>query len=239
MTYSHLLFDADGTLFDYDRGEAKALAATFEETGIPYIADYTNIYRQINAQMWSDFEQGKISQKKLRSERFGRLFHALNIRADPLLFSERYQTNLGQATDLIDGAPELLQALHENHYLLLITNGIPEVQRSRLSLSPIQDYFDAIIISGEIGVAKPDPRIFDAAFQAMGNPPKQKTLVIGDSLTSDIQGGLNYGIDTCWFNPEQHPPNPAIPATHQIHSLSQLPPLLNHPTLPVNLYVNL
>ena len=227
MTYSHLLFDADGTLFDYDRGEAKALAATFQTAGIPFHADYTNTYRLINAQMWSDFEQGKISQQKLRSERFGRMFQALNIQADPLDFSRRYQTNLGQAADLIDGALELLQALHGRHHLHLISNGIPVVQRTRLSLSPIQRYLETITISGEIGVAKPHPAIFDAAFQSMGSPPKSETLIIGDSLTSDIQGGLNYKIDTCWYNPHQQPPNPAIPATYQIRSLSQLPLLLD------------
>ncbi|UCC51598.1 MAG: hypothetical protein JSV68_21210, partial [Anaerolineaceae bacterium] len=89
MVYSHLLFDADGTLWNYDLAETKALAATFKASGIPFHNDYTNIYRQINAQIWSDFEQGKITQQKLRSERFGRLFHVLNIDADPADFSDR------------------------------------------------------------------------------------------------------------------------------------------------------
>ena len=222
MLYSHLLFDADGTLFDYDTAESKALATTFKESRIPFTIDYANIYRRINAQIWSDFEQGKISQQALRSERFARLFQTLDIDADPLTFSVAYLTNLGNAADLIDGAIELLQALHDKYHLLLITNGIPEVQRSRLAQSPLLDYFETIIISGEIGIAKPHPGIFDAAFHAMGHPPKQETLIIGDSLTSDIQGGLNYNIDTCWYNPHQRPPNPTIPATYQIHSLSQL-----------------
>jgi 2-haloacid dehalogenase len=222
MVYSHLLFDADGTLWNYDLAETKALTATFKASGIPFYIDYTNIYRQINAQIWSDFEQGKITQQKLRSERFGRLFHVLNIDADPADFSDRYLTNLGQETDLVDGALELLDALHGSHHLLLITNGIPQVQRSRLSLSPIQGYFDAIIISGEIGVAKPHPGIFDAAFQAMGHPAKGETLIIGDSLTSDIQGGLNYGIDTCWFNPHHNPPNSDIAALYEVQYLDQL-----------------
>lgn len=224
--YSNLLFDADGTLFDYDRAEGKALAATFSDTGIPFSDNYTQIYREINAQMWADFELGKISQVELRSERFGRLFQAINIEVDPRPFSEAYLTNLGNASELFDGALELLQALHGNYKLLLITNGIPEVQRSRLAQSPIQDFFAAVIISGEIGVAKPDPAIFDAAFQAMGHPPKEQTLIIGDSLTSDIQGGINYGIDTCWYNPDGRPANPSIPATYQIQTLAQLPALM-------------
>jgi 2-haloacid dehalogenase len=222
MSYSWLLFDADGTLFDYDTAESKALAATFRDSDIPYSAGYANTYRQINAQMWADFEQGKVSQEALRSERFGRLFHTLNIEADPVAFSDTYLINLGNAADLIDGAVELLQAVHANHKLMLITNGIPAVQRSRLAISPIQGYFDAIIISGEIGVAKPHPAIFDAAFHAMDHPPKSETLIIGDSLTSDIQGGLNYGIDTCWYNPHHRPPNPNITALHEIHDLQQL-----------------
>ena len=226
MLYSWLLFDADGTLFDYDTAESKALAATFHDSGIPFTVGYAKSYRQINAQIWSDFEKGQISQEELRSERFGRLFTALEIDADPLPFSDAYLTNLGNAADLIDGTQSLLQTLYKKYKLLLITNGIPEVQRSRLAHSTILRYFEVIIISGEIGIAKPDPAIFDAAFQSMGHPPRAETLIIGDSLTSDIQGGLNYGIDTCWYNPDQHPPNPAIPATYEIQTLAELHALL-------------
>jgi len=222
MPYSCLLFDADGTLFDYDTAEAKALAATFTDSGIPYTHDYANVYRVINAQMWADFELGKISQLELRSARFGRLFQAINVDADPHAFSDTYLTNLGNAADLFPGALEIVDALHENYRLLLITNGIPKVQRSRLSRSPIQPLFEAVIISGEIGIAKPHPGIFDAAFQAMGSPPKEETLIIGDSLTSDIQGGINYGIDTCWYNPDRRPSDPKIPATYEIHRLNEL-----------------
>ncbi len=220
--YSTLLFDADGTLFDYDTAESKALAATFSDSGLLFTDDYANTYRRVNGRMWADFERGLISQEALRSERFALLFQAIKVDADPLAFSEAYQANLGRAADLIPGSVELLDALHGRYRLLLISNGIPEVQYSRLALSPLEPYFEAIIISGEIGIAKPHPGIFDAAFQAMGYPAKEETLIIGDSLTSDIQGGLNYGIDSCWYNPEGRPANPDITPTYEIRTLGQL-----------------
>ena len=227
MHYSWLLLDADGTLFDYDRAETKALAYTFEQTGLTFNDDYTNTYRQINGSIWQDFERGKITQQAIRAERFRRLFNTLGIDAHPVDFGERYLTNLGRQGDLIDGALDLLQALYGNCKLLLITNGIAEVQRSRLSRSPIQDYFEAIIISGEVGFSKPHPGIFDAAFQAMDHPPKRETLIVGDSLTSDIQGGLNYGIDTCWYNPQRAPRNAQIVPRFEINHLHELLSLIS------------
>jgi 2-haloacid dehalogenase len=225
--YSWLLFDADGTLWDYDKAEAKSLSSAFVQSGIPFETDFGELYRKINGQLWVDFEQGKISQLDLRHERFGRLFSALGIKADAHAFSELYLRNLGNTTDLIDGALELLQALEGRFQMLLITNGIPNVQRSRLSQSPIEPFFEAVIISGEVGVAKPDPAIFDAAFAAMGHPEKKETMIIGDSLSSDIRGGINYGIDTCWYNPWKLP-GPDIRSTYEIHALDQLLAFTNH-----------
>jgi len=163
-----------------------------------------------------------ISQQRLRSKRFERLFHSLNVDRDPAAFSNEYLRQLGRGTYLIAGAEDLLAELDGRFKLLLITNGIPEVQRSRMAGSTIKQYFPKLIISGELGVAKPDPQIFDAAFNAMDYPPKNNVLIIGDSLTSDIRGGQNYGIDTCWFNPHGRTPAPGIKPTYEIQGLEQL-----------------
>ena len=222
MLYSWLLFDADGTLFDYDTAESKALAATFGDAGLPYDPASAEIYREINAGMWAAFERGDISQPELHLERFRLTMEALHLQADIAAFAERYLYNLGHTTDLIDGALDVVPQLAERHKLYLITNGIPLVQHTRLSLSPIRHYFEGIVISGEVGYAKPDPRIFDAAFESMGNPSKSEVLIIGDSLSADIRGGHAYGIDTCWLNANGRSSDLGIPITHEIVSLYEM-----------------
>ena len=222
LPYSWLLFDADGTLFDYETAESKALAATFTDAGLPYEPATLEIYREINAEMWAAFERGEISQLDLHLARFERTLDALGLQSDIPLFGERYLYNLGHSPDLIDGALEVVTALAKDHKLYLITNGIPAVQHTRLSLSPIRHHFQGITISGEVGCAKPNPRIFDAAFEGMGHPPKNEVLIIGDSLSADIRGGHDYGIDTCWYNPNGRTADPGLPITYTINSLHEM-----------------
>lgn len=227
MSYSWLLFDADGTLFDYDRAEGRALAATFLAVDLPFGEETTAVYRAINTRLWADFEKGLISQDDLRGARFVALLEALEMPGDPQHLSETYLVELARATDLVDGALEVVQALAPHYQLALITNGIPAVQHGRLGLSPLQPYFHSMTISGEVGYAKPDPRIFEAAFTAMGNPPKEQVLLIGDSLSADIRGGSAYGIATCWFNPRAAIPDPVVSPTYEVRRLADLLPLLN------------
>jgi 2-haloacid dehalogenase len=163
--------------------------------------------------------------------RFERLFAALRLlenaagaKADA--FSARYLQNLAEASDLMVGAENIIRALKARYRLALITNGLKDVQRPRLARSAIAGYFEVVAISEEIGAAKPDPRYFDAVFALMGQPGREACLVIGDSLTSDIQGGLNYGLDTCWFNPVGKAGSPPLPVTYEIKQLEELLPLL-------------
>jgi 2-haloacid dehalogenase len=221
-TYRWLLFDADGTLFDYDKAENSALANTFEQIGYPFEPQYLPEYRRVNSQIWLDFEQGKITQEKLKTRRFELLFEAINIYPDPQEFSDKYLVNLSNGTYLINGAAEILKALHQKFDLAIITNGLTAVQRPRFGKSAIYPYIKKIIISEEIGAAKPDREIFDIAFERMNHPANEEVLIIGDSLTSDIQGGNNYGIDTCWFNPKQKTNEQAITTTFEIQKLDEL-----------------
>ena len=225
MKYKWLMFDADGTLFDYYKAEENALRLTFEQLGYPFAVDHISTYRHINEKIWLEFEQGKIDQVTLRTRRFELLMKAINIQADAQEFSARYLVNLSNRTDLIAGAEELVRRLVAKCNLAIITNGLADVQRPRFKQSTIHEYFDAIIISEEVGSAKPKPQIFDVAFAQMDHPAKDQVLIIGDSLTSDIQGGVNYGIDTCWFNPDGNT-NGHLPCTYEIAKLSELPPLL-------------
>ncbi|MBN1955578.1 MAG: YjjG family noncanonical pyrimidine nucleotidase [Anaerolineae bacterium] len=222
MKYKWLLLDADGTLFDYDRAETKALAQTFTESGHPFQQQYVEVYRQINGQLWLDFEQGKIAQERLKVQRFEQLLEAVGATLDAGRFSEQYLKNLGGVADLFEGAEEVVRSLHGTVGLVLITNGLARVQRSRLAKSTIKQYFAAVVISEEVGASKPDGRIFDAAFEKMGHPEKGKVLIVGDSLTSDMRGGSEYGIDTCWFNPKGKAREPGITIRYEICKLQEL-----------------
>lgn len=227
--YSWLLVDADGTLFDYERAEATALAQAFADNGLPYTPRWLKVYNELNQEMWLAFERGEVSVEELRVERFRRLFHALGLECAARPFSERYLARLGERADLIDGAEELLRRLYKQVGMVLITNGLQTVQRSRLAHSTLSPYLTDVVISEEVGAAKPDPRIFDAAFEKMGCPARQEVLIVGDSLTSDIQGGNRYGIDTCWYNPHHLPRSPEIEVVYEIRALEELPGIIGLP----------
>jgi 2-haloacid dehalogenase len=222
MRYKWLLFDADGTLFDYDKAEATQLEKTFRQVLGRFEPGYAETYRRVNQQIWQEFEAGRISQAVLRVKRFELLFEALEIEADPAAFSARYLKNLGEGTDLIEGAQETVQALHGQMGLVVITNGLKEVQTARLARSSIGGYFAHVVISEEVGAAKPDRRIFDSAFDRMCGPRKEEVLIVGDGLSSDIQGGHDYGIDTCWFNPGRKPRGLDLPIRYEIARLGDL-----------------
>ena len=200
MKYKWLLFDADDTLFDYNKAEMTALKQTFEENG-RYCSDSCHLrYRDINFGLFKELERGAISSTELRTKRFELLFREFDIPLSVDEFSKKYLCNLANNSTLIEGTPEIISRLSASCRMLIVTNGIADVQRPRLENSEIFKYFDGIVISEEAGAAKPAAEFFDAAFNQMGNPSKKDVLIIGDSLTSDIAGGINYGIDTCWYN---------------------------------------
>lgn len=233
MKYTWILFDADGTLFDYDKGEHDALSRTFEQCGLPFEPVYLEVYHAINALVWRDFERGLTTQARLKTERFARLFAALGLHPAPdaAAFSAAYLDNLGACADLLPGAETVVNALRGHARLGLITNGLQSVQRPRLRKSVIGDAFEAVVVSEEIGVSKPDAAIFDAAFALMGQPRKADVLIVGDSLTSDMRGGCAYGMDTCWLNPAGLPRPADLPIRYEIRALEDLLPLIA-PALP-------
>ena len=224
MIYQWLLFDADGTLFDYDAAEHQALRRALQLFDLHYDLDVLEAYREINEQMWKEFELGNVTAEDIKSERFARLFAALDRSPDPdpQVFGERYLTCLGDCVDLMPDAEQVLSELEPLAHLALITNGLTAVQRSRLAKSGLGSYFEAVVISDEEGVAKPDPAIFDIAMERMGHPPKDAVLMIGDSLTSDMRGADLYDIDACWYNPDGRPRVPDVNVRYEIRSLQEL-----------------
>ena len=228
MHYEWLLFDADGTLFDYEAAEEAALTWTFDGAGLAFDADLLAAYQRINGQLWQDFEAGKTTPDRIKVDRFADLLsylaeaRGIEPPISAVEFSQVYLTNLGNCTHLIADAQDVLDAARTSARLALITNGLSAVQRSRLAKSGLDAVFEAVTISEEEGVAKPDPRLFDIAFRRMGEPAKEAVLMIGDSLTSDMRGAARYGIDACWFNPEGAPHDPQVPVRYEIRALREL-----------------
>lgn len=206
MAYRLLIFDADGTLFDYDRGEAYALSAAFRDHRIGFDeVTMVPLYRRINKNIWNAFEAGGIAQGEISSRRFGEFFRELGVACDIPAFSASYLGHLGEADFLIEGAADVVEKLAGSYSMAIVTNGLSRVQRGRFRKAPITEHFHPIVISDEVGVQKPNPEIFEHIFDAYPEVPRDEVLMIGDSLTSDIAGGVAAGIDTCWLNPGRDP----------------------------------
>lgn len=227
MKYEVVLFDADDTLFDYSLAEAHALKSVFLEHQFELTQSHVDLYRIVNQQLWHDFEKGAVTLDFLRHERFRRLFAEIQLELDAVSFSERYVDYLGEGSFLIEGADELIsKVLHNGQRIAIITNGIKRTQLNRIGRSSLANSFEHIIVSEDTGYSKPHIGIFDFAFDKLKITDKAKVLIVGDSLTSDIQGGINYGIDTCWFNPRRKPNGSSVKPTYEIQQLNELLQLL-------------
>ncbi|NNF53386.1 MAG: noncanonical pyrimidine nucleotidase, YjjG family [Acidimicrobiales bacterium] len=202
MSFSHLLFDFDHMLFDTDSSEALAFARALVQSGIDKPERYLPQYQSINQRLWRQVEAGTISPNDVKTLRFELLKTELGLNYNSAAVAENYITGLVECGELFPGARRLLEDLEANFSLGMITNGIGPVQRGRMERLGLRRFFDSVVISGEVGVAKPRPEIFALALAELGDPPRSNCLMIGDSLPSDIQGGQNAGIPTAWFNPK-------------------------------------
>ena len=205
--YEYLLFDADNTLFDFTQAEYLAFRIAAESGAIPFSEELYRTYSEINDSLWKKLETGAITLEFLKLERFRLLLlHIGCAECDETtekaaFLRDAYIEALGKQTCLIDGAEEVCRELSERYKMYLVTNGISKIQRARFNSSALKPYFRDIFISEELGCAKPAPAYFDAVFSAIGNLERGKCLVIGDSLTSDCDGAIAYGLDICRFNP--------------------------------------
>jgi 2-haloacid dehalogenase len=220
--YDWLWFDADGTLFDYNRAEATALQNSFKLLSLQFEDRYLDAYREINSKLWQRLERHEIKPEVLRVHRFELLFETLSLNGIPDQFSTVYVEQLAICAELVDGAHEVLQNLHGRSHIVIVTNGLQAVQRSRVERSTIKGFIEEIIISEEVGAAKPHAAFFDSAMEQTGHPRKSDVLIIGDSLTSDIRGGVEYGLDTCWYNPAAQSKPEELPITYEIRRLDEL-----------------
>lgn len=227
MKYEVIIFDADETLFDFKKSERAALKNAMSDFNIEYDENHhLKVYKAINDAIWKELEDGVITQDRLKVERFKRLAEKLNLQFDEVKFAKAYMNHLSYASFLYNDSIALVESLHKNHRLIMITNGLTEVQDNRIRKSIIAKYFEDIVISEEVKVSKPDPKIFELALNNIRYTDKSKVLMVGDSLTSDIQGGINFSIDTCWFNPNKVTNKKEITPTYEISNLMELRDLL-------------
>jgi 2-haloacid dehalogenase len=226
--YGGVLLDADNTLFDYDRAEAEALEETFADA-IPDAPreQAAETYREINARYWKLFEQGSITATGLQTGRWADLFHHLGRTGDAAAAAATYVARLSTKSHFLPGASELVRALAQRTRLCLVTNGLSRVQRGRLAHSGIAGHFSAVLISEELGFAKPDPRFFAAACSTL-NLAAGELLCVGDNPVADIAGARGAGIDACWFSPSGAPwPGPGDPPKYIVQDLQDVLHVVN------------
>jgi putative hydrolase of the HAD superfamily len=226
MPYEVVIFDLDFTLFDSELSERQALSATFAKFNINVTDEILRIYRDFNSQLWMDFEKKKIELADLRTERFQRLCEEFDFDLNASGLADIYEKNLGNYGGLYDGAEELLKTAKNESKVALITNGLESVQKARLSNYELEKFFDAILISGECGLSKPDSLIFQQCLDLLGHKDRSSVIMIGDSLSSDIRGANNFGIDSCWFNPHGQDMDPTCYPTFTAESLADITFLL-------------
>lgn len=229
--YEYLLFDADNTLFDFTKAEYLAFRVTAEGGGLPFSEELYREYSAINDRLWKKLEKKEVTLEFLKTERFRLLLLSLGHADDAETLAKAaglrdcYMKSLGEQTCLIEGAEEVCRELSQRYTMYLVTNGIGKIQRARFHASALKPYFKDIFISEEIGAAKPSPAYFDAVFSAIGQPDKEKCLMIGDSLTSDCDGAIAYGLDICRYNPNEES-DKGRKITYTVKKLSELTALL-------------
>ena len=224
-----LFLDLDDTILDFHQAERIALAATLRSFGVEPVPEVMERYHIINQWHWEQLEKGLMTRDQVQTGRFAVLFRELGKPVDPKECTARYQENLSKGHFFLPGAEEAVKRLSQKYRLFLASNGTASVQHSRLTSAGLYPYFEKVFISQEIGHNKPSKAYFDACFAQIPGFDPEKAIMVGDSLTSDILGGIRAGIRTCWVNPNHLPPREDIPADDEIEALSQLEALLATP----------
>ena len=217
-----LLFDADGTLFDFHAAEQDALNQLMETCRILDKENAIKIYHRINSALWKRIEEGTMTQSRLKIQRFEEFICEMKLDLNAEKLAEVFMHNLSKGTHLIDYAYETLEKLHKNYDCHIITNGITQIQKERMSRSELRPFLKEVFISEEMGISKPDPRYFDLVKEKLKPEQDDVFIVIGDSLSSDIQGALNSNLRCIWYNPNKQE-SPEWPIDAVIDDLRQLP----------------
>ncbi|PWL41128.1 MAG: noncanonical pyrimidine nucleotidase, YjjG family [Bacillota bacterium] len=226
--YSLVLLDNDGTLMDFKRAQNHALSEMLKALGLPGGPDILKVYDKINTMVWEEFERGELTKPQLQDKRFRLLAQHLGVgHLTPREMNEAYADQLALCTFSEPGAEELLQRLYGKCTLAMITNGVERVQTSRYERSFLKKYIPHLFVSEALGSQKPTAEYFDQVFALLGEGVRREdAIILGDSLTADILGGRNAGVDTCWYNPKGLPGDPDIRPTYEIRTLDAFADLI-------------
>ncbi|MDQ0874293.1 2-haloacid dehalogenase [Paenibacillus sp. V4I3] len=226
MRYKILLFDLDDTLLDFGANEKDSLTKLFQQYGYAFSDELIQLYNSVNKQLWAEYENGNIALDVVLNSRFSETMSKMGKVVDGLEWENLYRELLGDGTQLLmEGALDVCQRLSATHRLFVITNGITRTQFKRLKQSGLYDFFEDIFDSQSIGYQKPSIEFFDYVMNHISNFNRKEALVIGDSLNTDIKGGLLSGIDTCWINRTAQKSPAEIKSTYTISSLTELIPI--------------
>ncbi len=221
-----LFLDLDDTILDFHKAERIAIAKTIRDFGVEPTEEILQRYHVINKWHWEQLELGKMTRAEVVVNRFGMLFEELGREVDAPAMAKAYERNLSIGHYFLPGAEEAVDALSEKYRLFLASNGTAVVQKGRMTSANLYRFFEKVFVSQEIGHNKPSKAYFDGCFAQIPDFDPRKAMIVGDSLTSDIRGGNNAGIKTCWVNPNHAPRNPEIHVDYEIEALSQLENLL-------------
>ncbi|MCQ2418863.1 MAG: YjjG family noncanonical pyrimidine nucleotidase [Clostridia bacterium] len=222
-----LFLDLDDTILDFEKAEEKAIAKAFVDFGIEPTESEIERYKKINLLQWERYERGEITREEVLTVRFDIFFEKYGLHIDGEYADSVYRHYLGIGHFFVDGAEELLEELKKRRMRLFIaSNGVAATQDSRLDSAGIRPYFERIFISETTGFHKPEKEYFDYCFDHIPFFRREEAMIVGDSLTSDILGGIRAGIKTCWFNPKNKPPRADIVPDFEIKTLSEIPELL-------------
>lgn len=221
--YNLLLFDLDGTLMDYSVDQKFAVKYAFEKMGYEYTEDILEQYKKIDDMVWKKLEKGEIKTiAELYQERCKILFEIYDINEAIDKFNHLLDEGFYENGTLFKGVENVLKRLSEEYKLAIVTNGPKKQQHIRLENAKVLQYFSYVFTSEEVGYNKPNIKFFDYVFEKLEEKDKSKMLIIGDSLTSDIQGGRNAGLDTCWYNMNCKKNNTIIKSNYEINKIEKI-----------------
>lgn len=225
--YPYLLFDADDTLLDFERNGARAFTMLCAKYQFPCTQESRDLYESFNQPLWRELERGLITKDFLKIERFRLFLNALHRSDDPAAVNEDFITFLGNSSFLTPHAEEVCKTLSQTHQIYILTNAVEAVHVNRIRQSLLAPYIKGNFISESIGYEKPSKYYFDHVFSHIPGITKENSLLIGDSLTSDMQGGINAGIPVCWYNPNHLKAPSTLHIDYVIHDLQELPALVD------------
>lgn len=196
-----IFLDLDDTILDFHRSEAVALRKTLQSLNVDPTDEIIALYSKINLAHWKALERRELTREQVLTGRFRQLFHELGMNVSPNVAQSLYEKNLSESHFFVDGAPRLLMTLSKKYPLYIASNGTTLVQTNRIASSGIGRYFKAVFLSEQLGADKPQIEFFERATGQIEGYNPDEAIILGDSITSDMQGGINAGMHTCWFNP--------------------------------------